>query len=226
MIISKYGISLIRLKIGDIELIRQKRNSDEIRMNMVFKEIITPEQQLNWFNSINNIYNNYFIIEHDNKKIGLINGKSIDFAKRTSEGGIFFWDNLKTSKFIPALCSSIMNDYTFIMNDFNSSFIKVLNSNLGAISYNKQIGYKLTNKLETDGTFTWFELTKEDYFKNVPKIRKGIGVLTKDFAPLSSLNFSFKDDTDEELLKLYGDVPQYLKDKINVRLKREGRITI
>jgi hypothetical protein len=223
MIISKYGISLIRLKVDDIELVRQKRNSDEIRKNMVFKDIISPNQQLTWFKSINNIYNNYFIIEYDKKKIGLINGKNIDFEQRTSEGGIFFWENTIATKFIPALCSSIMNDYTFILNEFNTSYIKILNSNLSAISYNKQIGYKKCNKLKTDGSFSWFELNKEDYFNNTKKIRKGIGLLTGDFHPLNDSNFSFEDDTDEELDILYKPLPQYLKDKINVGLNRERR---
>lgn len=223
MIISKYGISLIRLKVDDIELVRQKRNSDEVRNNMVIKDIISPEQQFQWFNTINNSFNNYFIIEYENKKVGLINGKNIDFEQRISEGGIFFWDNIVATKFIPAICSSIMNDYTFIVNEFNSSLIKVLNSNIGAISYNKQIGYRKNNQLITDESFSWFELSKEDYFKNINRIRKGIGLVTGDFQPLNDTNFSFNDDTNDELDKLYKPLPQYLKDKINKVLIRESR---
>ena len=50
----KYGITLERLKKEDIELVRQWRNSDPVRMNMNYQEIISPEKQLEWFHSINN----------------------------------------------------------------------------------------------------------------------------------------------------------------------------
>ncbi len=226
MIISKYGISLVRLALNDVELIREKRNLPEIRNSMIFKEFITLEMQMDWFNSINNIYNNYFIIEYDNKKVGLINGKNIDYEKRTSEGGVFFWEDFGTTKFIPALCSTIMNDYTFLINEFYGSYIKVLNNNSSAISYNKQIGYKKTESLETDGSFSWYELTKEGYLRNSNRIRKGIGVLTGDVSPLDIANFSFVNDTDYDLVELYSPLPQYLKDKINIALRRENRILI
>ena len=60
MIVRKYGITLRRLALEDIELVRQKRNSQEIRQVMHFKDEITPEMQLKWFESINNFENYYF----------------------------------------------------------------------------------------------------------------------------------------------------------------------
>ena len=85
----KYGITLERLKEEDIELVRQWRNSDPVRLNMNFREIITPEQQRKWFNSINNVNFHYVIIQYKGVKIGLLNDKNIDWENLTSETGIF-----------------------------------------------------------------------------------------------------------------------------------------
>ncbi|MDP4280659.1 MAG: hypothetical protein Q8867_00775, partial [Bacteroidota bacterium] len=92
MYYSKYGITIHLLKESDIELVRQWRNAPHIKANMEFRENITPEMQKKWFDSINNIHNFYFIIEYKNEKIGLTNGKNLDFENLTGEAGIFIYD--------------------------------------------------------------------------------------------------------------------------------------
>jgi hypothetical protein len=74
------GLVAERLKEKDIELIRQWRNSDTIRKNMLYQEIITPEKQLKWFHSINNFNNFYFIVEYKGRKVGLVNIKDVNEA--------------------------------------------------------------------------------------------------------------------------------------------------
>ena len=74
----KYGITLTRLREDDIELVRKWRNSPGIQQYMEYREFITEEMQKKWFESINNLQNFYFIIEYENKKIGLINTSNID----------------------------------------------------------------------------------------------------------------------------------------------------
>jgi len=85
----KYGITLERLREEDIELVRQWRNSDPVRLNMKYREIISPEKQREWFNSINNVNFHYVIIQYRGEKIGLLNDKNIDWETLTSETGIF-----------------------------------------------------------------------------------------------------------------------------------------
>ncbi|MDF2438184.1 MAG: hypothetical protein K0Q95_2560 [Bacteroidota bacterium] len=225
MKINKYNITLTRLKETDIELVRQKRNSDSISANMHFREEITPEMQKNWFNSINNIYNNYFIISEGDRKIGLINGKNIDFKNRTSEGGMFIWDKDFLGTTHAARASIIMSDFNFIINEFEKNYIKILCSNEKAISYNRLLGYRPSNDFRADKEVQWYELTKGDYLKHIPKIRKGIEA-QKEENVLSVNDFNFKDDTVEELKKLYEPLPAYLKEKINYCLLRDGQPTL
>src|SRR6185437_10436445 len=92
MIVEHYGIKYSRVTEEDIELIRYWRNQPFIRDTMQFREYITAEMQKKWFEKINNKYNYYFIIEVDNKKIGVINYKDQGSNFGDAEGGIFIWD--------------------------------------------------------------------------------------------------------------------------------------
>ena len=68
MIINKYGVKLTRLTLDDIELVREKRNSDTIREKMVYQEQVSKQQQLEWFRSIDNVNNIYLLIHVEGKK--------------------------------------------------------------------------------------------------------------------------------------------------------------
>jgi len=92
MKLSKYGIVLDRLRQEDIELVRSWRNSPMISQFMEFREQITPEMQKEWFKSVDNIENFYFVVVYQGKKIGLINSSNVQWATVSSEGGIFLWD--------------------------------------------------------------------------------------------------------------------------------------
>jgi RimJ/RimL family protein N-acetyltransferase len=223
MIIEKYGITLKRVKESDIELIRIKRNSADISSHMHFRQVITEDMQKQWFFSINNIYNNYFIVYHNNQKIGLVNGKNSDYEKRLSEGGMFIWEKKYWGTVIPAMCSVMMTDFTFLINDFTRNYIKILKDNKNAISYNTQLGYVATDEYPSDEETQWYVLTRENYQKKIQKLRKGIKNITGDEEPLAIENISFADDTEHELELLYKPLPVFVKANVNRILERENR---
>lgn len=216
MIIKKYGLELSRLKKDDIEMVRRFRNEAYIRDFMVYRETITPAQQERWFDSVNNVHNYYFVIHHEQQPIGLINGKDINFEKGESEGGLFIWDKAYWGTFYPVMASVIMTDLSFILNDFNRNFARILLSNDRSVYYNKVLGYKELHK-DPDGT-SWCELTKGDYLNNVAKVRKGIGNITGDHEPLSEDDLFFHDDTDEDIRVLYTDLPDHIRDYVDRRI--------
>ncbi|MBL4668534.1 MAG: GNAT family N-acetyltransferase [Flavobacteriales bacterium] len=92
MIIEQYGIKLRRITESDIELIRYWRNHSDIREYMAFKKHITEKMQKEWFKSVNNKLNYYYIIESKGKDIGVINSKKINLKKMYGEGGVFVWE--------------------------------------------------------------------------------------------------------------------------------------
>ncbi len=68
MKLTKYGITLNRLREDDIELLRQWRNSPQINQFMEYRGNITPEMQRDWFRSVDNFDNFYFIIEYQGEE--------------------------------------------------------------------------------------------------------------------------------------------------------------
>lgn len=181
MIIEQYNIKLKRLTIDDIELVRNWRNNWKIRKTMAYKSYITKSMQLKWFNSINNKNNYYFIIEHNDNKIGLINSKNVDINNMCGEGGIFIWDENIEHPYIPIFASlCLLNTVFYTIGIFNKSFIQVLSSNYRAIKYNQSLGYILVpgqQKVKNQ----YYILTKEDYEKKAIKFNKIAQKLTNDY---------------------------------------------
>lgn len=172
----KYGITLERLKEADIELVREWRNSDPVRLNMEYREIISREKQLEWFKSIDNLQNNYLMIHYKGEKIGLLNDKNVDWETRTSESGLFLGKTEYYASLVPYLVSVAGIETTFYFLDWNKQFAHILRTNLNAINYNKQMGYRLCEGQETVEN-QQYELTRERFEQKAGKIRKAVRLL-------------------------------------------------
>jgi UDP-4-amino-4,6-dideoxy-N-acetyl-beta-L-altrosamine N-acetyltransferase len=168
MIISGYGIKLTRLDQSEIEMVRNWRNASHIREKMEIKELIQPEQQKEWFKTINNIDNNYFIIHANGIKVGLIYAAKIDWDKSfTGNAGIFIYEEKYQETGVPLAASFLLTDTSFLMN-IKKSYITVLSNNKKAIEFNKALGYKIMPNQE--GIFNQkYELDIANYetFRNL-----------------------------------------------------------
>ncbi len=175
MIVKQYGVVYTRVKEEDIELIRYWRNQPFIRKTMQFQEYITPAMQKQWFKKINNKYNYYFLIQYENKKIGLINCKDTD-ENKVAEGGIFLWDKEYWNTPVPAYASLTMLEVIFeIFQSGEVSVITVLKENMHALKFNQKLGYKIY--YEDDKVYK-LKLTMEDYFKITYKLKRAAQIFT------------------------------------------------
>ncbi len=175
----KYGIILERLKEEDIELVRQWRNSDPVRLNMNYREIILPEQQQKWFRSIDNLQNNFLLIHYQGEKIGLLNDKNIDWDTRSSESGIFLGRTEYYNTFAPYLVSVAGIETTFFLLSWKRQFAHIMNSNTNAIKFNLQLGYRLCDGQE-GAAHQKYEVTRESFEQKAGKIRKAVLALAGD----------------------------------------------
>ncbi|MCX6311098.1 MAG: GNAT family N-acetyltransferase [Bacteroidetes bacterium] len=170
MIIHGFGVTLIRLQHSDIELVRMHRNSSVINQYMEFREQISKEQQEKWFLSINNLHNNYFIIEYQGNKIGLIYGAGIDWQKKeTQNGGIFIWEEKWLETQAPLAASLMLTEISFLLG-LDRTYIKVLKENTRAVAFNYNLGYELLpdqDKVQNQK----YVLTKESYYKKAGQFR-------------------------------------------------------
>lgn len=171
MRISKYGISLIRLVEADLELVRKWRNDDEIRKFMNFRDYITKEMQLKWFESINTSDNFYYVIQYEGEKIGLVNDKNIDWNEKIAEGGLFIWDKRYINSTIPMKISLLMLELAYTLLGWNKTIVKVRKDNPRALKYNESLGYIVVEHNENSDYYT-MELEKTCFFENFQKINR------------------------------------------------------
>jgi RimJ/RimL family protein N-acetyltransferase len=163
MKITNYGVTLSRLTEDKIELVRNWRNDPKIVQYMEFKEYITPEMQLNWFNKINNENNFYFIIEYNNEKIGLVNVKDIDYEKKEGEAGIFIYNEDCLNSTISFQVSLCFYDFCFDYLKLDKMIAHILHDNKRAVKFNKMIGFNVLPDQELINNQLYI-LTAHNYF--------------------------------------------------------------
>lgn len=141
--ISNYGITLRRLTEDKIEMVRNWRNDPKIQKFMDFKDYITPDMQLSWFKKIDNENNYYFIILWQNKEVGLINVKDIDFINKTGETGIFIYDDDCLDSDVALRASLCRDDFIWDVLKLEKLYIHIMKDNIRAIKYNLLRGFYL-----------------------------------------------------------------------------------
>lgn len=192
MELSKYGVRLLRLKEEDIELVRSWRNSPQIRQFMEFREEITPEMQKEWFLSIDNTENFYFIIEVQQQKIGLINSSHVDWNTVSSEGGIFLWDEQYYETFVPVWASLCLLETSFFILGATRSVIKTLKDNERAKKLNVHLGYELLPGQENNYNQQYL-LTLESFNGHAPRLIKAASLLAGESAHIHTMFLDQKD---------------------------------
>ena len=192
MKLSKYGITLARLREEDTELVRQWRNSPQITQFMEYREYITPEMQQDWFKSIDNFDNFYFVIEYEGKKIGLINSSKIEWDTVSSEGGIFLWDEQYYETFVPVWASLCLLESTFFVLGAEKSVIKTLRDNQRAKKLNTHLGYVMMDGQEEEYNQSYL-LTRESFFRHAPRLIKAAAMLAGPDKTIHTLYFDMED---------------------------------
>jgi UDP-4-amino-4,6-dideoxy-N-acetyl-beta-L-altrosamine N-acetyltransferase len=219
----KYGITLNRLREADIELVRKLRNSPQINQFMEYREYITPEMQKEWFKSIDNFDNFYFIIEYQGEKIGLINSSHIDWETVSSDGGIFLWDDKYYETFVPVWASLCLLETTYFVLGAGKSTIKTLKDNERAKKLNIHLGYELQEGQE-DVYNQNYLLTRDSFTRHAHKLIKAASLLAGNEPGAHSMSFDQVD--------IRSGLADFLRGKIKKEMildyqeKEEGRFYI
>jgi len=162
------GIALRRINHSDLEMVRKWRNQPRVRSQMFRDEIISQIQQIEWFQSIDNANNYYFVILENEIPLGLIFAKNINQKTNEGEGGIFMGDLSKISSDIPARASLLLLYFCFNCLCIKRSKIRVKTENTQALSFNLSLGYKCIDQID-DALI--LEATLED-FESAPLVKK------------------------------------------------------
>ena len=169
MVLSNYDITLVRLTYDQLELVRNWRNDPKISQYMEFRDYITPEMQIKWFNKVNNRNNYYFVIEYRGGKVGLINVRDIDYLKMEGEAGIFIYDDEWVNSTLSFQASLCMYDFCFEKLSLKRLTAHILKDNKRAIKFNKIIGFELAEDQE-DVFNQLYILERHNYIKQRTEI--------------------------------------------------------
>ena len=161
-----YEISLNRVTEDKIELIRQWRNSPKISQYMKYRGIISEEDQKQWFKSVNNEKNLYYIIEYKGAEIGLINIK--DIKDHSGEGGIFIYEDKYLNTDLSYRAHICLFDFFFL--NYNGMTIRseIIKENTRALRFAQFLGCKIIEELVWGYNLI---LYKDDYLNNINRLR-------------------------------------------------------
>lgn len=168
-----YDVILRRVLEKDIECIRTWRNNPQIREFMFFQDDISAKMQTQWFHSISNASNYFFIIEYKSKDIGLIYAKNVNHENLEGEGGIFIAEPSYWNTIVPVQASFGLLEFCFNFLGVNRSVVQMRKDNLRAIQFNKLLGYK---EIKNEENCIQMDLVAKDFNKKLlywkPKLLK------------------------------------------------------
>ncbi len=170
MLIRNYNTTFKRIEKTDLETLRYWRNSHDINQFMEYREYITPEMQLNWFNKINNISNFYFLIECNGANVGLINCKDINNNEKKFEVGIFIFENVNRNNIIFPISSLVICETIADFFKIETIETHILTTNISFSKMLITLGYKLCESQERILNQKYF-IEKPDMLKTFQYLR-------------------------------------------------------
>lgn len=164
----------MKIKREDFELIKYWRMLPEVTKYMYTDPKLTLETQLRWFNSIeNNPAYKYWVIEMDDKKIGLVSLNDIDMTNRRCSWGHYIAELSYRGKGIGKILEYNIYDYVFFKLGLNRLSVEVLAFNERAINLHKKCGSQVEGVLRQ-------QIIKGDNYYDVVIL----GILQKDWLEL------------------------------------------
>ena len=165
----RYGIQLEMLQSDHLEMVRLWRNQDYVRNNMQFQDLLSREDQENWFANLDKDRNLYWVIRTHGYPIGLIHIKNIVSNCTEGEAGIFVGEPSYLEMPQPMLAILFMMELAFFALGIGSLKAKIKSGNQHAISFNKKLGYSLDPD-QSEG-FQYYSVSEESFRRATARIR-------------------------------------------------------
>lgn len=140
---------------------------------MIFKDLISYEDQKTWFKNLNEKESKYFIYSLSEEDIGLASITKINFKDKTFEGGILCGNANYLKHWISIWACVEIYNFAFFELKLDKSYASILEDNQSAIRLNKSIGYVRSKKIKNN--IGRYVLSKEcflDKSKNIQKYLK------------------------------------------------------
>lgn len=202
MLFRQYGVSLRRLDSDSAEQLRQWRNADHIRRHMRYREIISAEGQQDWFRSIDNESNHYFIIETAGQAVGMIHCAEIDWKNREGQAGLFIHDQSYWNSPVPVAASLGLLDLFLRLVGLETLHAIVLKGNEAAMRYNAALGFQSGGLLD-DGISIGMKIDLNSYRQTAGNLHRAFRIIAPEPAciELDSRRYPGKESFERQLRK-------------------------
>ncbi len=144
------AVSLRAIDDRDTENIIRWRNSDFVQRNFFYRENLTEEVHKNWLLKVLSGEVAQFIIEADGCDIGSTFLRDIDKIAKKAEFGIFIGERLGQGKGYGTEACKLICEYGFEKLMLNKIYLRVFESNIGAIKSYKKAGFKIEGIFRDD----------------------------------------------------------------------------
>ena len=137
---------------SDIENVRRWRNKDSIRQSFIYQEIISKEQQEQWYkNYVLNEKDIMFIIEYLGKAIGAVALYNIDLEKKEAEFGRLMIGDLKARGLnIGRKTTCEICRFGFEVLGLKNIILEVFSDNVHAKKPYEEVGFKEIGKRQVE----------------------------------------------------------------------------
>ena len=140
-----------KLSHSKIELLRNWRNQDFVLAQMEYQELISKEEQENWFESIKNDSSfEYYIFSVEKEAIGLVHLAEINAETRTATVGLFIGNASYIGTGVAFDASNFIIKRAFHELELETLFAKVRNSNTAALQYNAILGFQFLKAVNSE----------------------------------------------------------------------------
>ena len=163
-------VSIRPITYDDTEDIIRWRNSDYVRSRFIDQRLFTKESHEYWLkNFVETGKVAQFIILLDDKGVGSVYLRDIDYDKKSAEYGIFIGEESARGKGVGTKSANLILEYAFGELKLEKIFLRVYKDNPGAIKSYENAGFKKNGRsedVEVNGEVReviFMELEKKDF---------------------------------------------------------------
>ena len=131
--------------------------------------IISSDQQIIWYNSLDFSTSIYFLLREKGNPIGLVYAHQLNTSTGSFEGSIFIGDNQYLITHHPVKAALMLSHLLFEKFHFKTAYSIVHRENKSALDLDNRLGYK---EVGGDINFVRNACTAEDYLKSTYPFRK------------------------------------------------------
>lgn len=168
-----FKIKLELITQEDTPFIVKWRNNENVRKNFIFQEKFTEEMHLNWLSTkvaSKEVVQFIIKIKENNKPIGSVYFKDINYSKKEAEFGIFIGEDDSRGKGYGTEAVKLALDYVFNVINLETIILRVFADNKSAINSYKSAGF-IFDCIKTDFIKTNNE-TRDLVFMKIKKEKK------------------------------------------------------